>query len=302
MKRTTRHGIVTQAELTIEWNSDWLNAAADDLIATLEENVRRGSRYLEGESFAIGCSTLRFAKNTDGTLLLAAVDRALRTMTHQRFVAESFGVVSRIAIPRSSDRALICSDLGKGLPRYMLVRSTSAFNGDSGWSASCGDPDHDHENADELSTITIDELISKKPALSEFLGLPAGTALLFDMGKFGLMLDGNDLKAAPDSYFARKRSRTDAPTFEADILELVDEHRLSDASALACERYTVDYGMAAVWIDAAHAKSPNKPTDETIASLARANRTVDAIMMYRELHGTNLMQAKRAVAQMAKAS
>jgi hypothetical protein len=302
MERTTRNGITTQAEITIEWGADWLTPPAEDLLATLEENVRRGARYNAGESFAIGCSTLSFAKKEDGSLSLPGVDHAFRTLSHQRFVAESFGFAERMAVPRSTDRAVVCSDLGRGMPRFMLVRSQPAFDGDSGWFASCGDMDHDHDDADELSTISIAEVISKKAALAEFLALPASTAILFDMGKFGLMHDGEDVKPARDSYFARKLARTDAPTFDDDILALITEHRLSEASRLACERYTMIYGIASQWVLAVHAKAPNKPTDELITSFARANRIIDAQMLHRELHGSSVMQSVRAVEAIAKAS
>jgi hypothetical protein len=53
------------------------------------------------------------------------------------------------------------------------------------------------------------------------------------MGKLDLMLDGNDVKPARDSYFARKQSRIEAPAFDADILALVDAAQKKIASRAA---------------------------------------------------------------------
>ena len=100
------------------------------------------------------------------------------------------------------------------------------------------------------------------------------------------------------------------PVNDDGVLLLIRQQKLIDAIKLYREIHNVGLKEAKDAVDALAAGKPASATppseanqaavDAEVVSMVRAGNMIDAIRMYRELHGTDLKAAKDAVDALAK--
>jgi len=193
------------------------------LINYFEGAVARGSKFRPGQRVQLGWSTLLLCERADGTIGVQerelspdpewteSVDRAVRDLWYQREVADSVGLLDRLAFPSQGEGVMVagCAMEAKAT---LLTRlpDEDLPEGFSGWTLCCAQ-DHDHGERDIVPLLA---LAGNLPSLVQLLALPHGTTVFVRYrGKPGaaagalrieprVFHDGEELKPKSGSYLA----------------------------------------------------------------------------------------------------
>jgi hypothetical protein len=196
------------------------------LITTLEGMVSAGQRFKDGETIQVGWGTLRVRRNRDKSLSLLEpdfrktpikwVESVTTTILHlrrQKDVCESYFSASALLFPSLRESCITCTSLADA--DSVLMDRSEPRGGESGWFLGCADDDHDHNNPDHLTRLSLYKAALCSPVSIPFLALPS--EVLLEVGADGvpsvLFSRGKRLKPRSGSYVATlaKRRRTRDP-------------------------------------------------------------------------------------------
>jgi hypothetical protein len=218
--RTTRCAERGHPEITLQFRQPRPVPVEQMLLGYFERGVAEGKRFAPGETVQIGWATLRLCARPDRTLgveerdpagWVESCDQSLMATWLQKEIVSSVGPVDRIAFPAQHQTAIAC-DRVLTSTTMLLVRSAPRDRDDSGWTITCGDVDHDHNQPSSLHAGPIVDLTFRLPFVTQFLALPPGCDVLVQPGspqpngqtrmRADVYLDRQPLAAAPGSYLA----------------------------------------------------------------------------------------------------
>jgi hypothetical protein len=173
------------------------------LARLLEEKVRDGERFEDGEDMQVGFMLVLFKQHEDGslrvlepdmeslpTVFIDSVTRTLTTCMLQKYVVESCMDGSRLSPPTLRDSAIVCNRFA-GARHLSLVRSAPKGK-DSGWFIGCQDESHDHNAISNLVELSLYELALRRPDLVQYLGLPREAMVLVGQAPKGWIFRRGD--------------------------------------------------------------------------------------------------------------
>jgi hypothetical protein len=216
---TTRCAAHGHPEFVLECHDD-IAFMIPFLLEWIEGAVAAGTVFKPGQSVQMGWSPLQVEARDDGALTFSELDlsgepgRRVRSVSltllalyRQKGVVDSFDPSLPAAFPAMMQDALCCD----GFPEadaLMLTRVAGDAK-DSGWFFGCLKADHDHQDAGRLVRTSLYELACRRPAVIEYLAMPAGSIVLLDPQEnlAAAFAEGNrPLKPVPGSYLDRERS------------------------------------------------------------------------------------------------
>jgi hypothetical protein len=205
-------------DFAVEWSGDdalkpWLTS----FLEWLESQVAAGIRFLPDETVQFGWSIMKVVPRPEDTLALfepdftsmpiAFIDSVSNTVLHtmlQRFTADSVDLTTSMEIPSLLETCIVCSRFGKN-EAVTLDRAKPSNERDSGWFFGCTQPDHDHNNLDELQRKSLYEAAALMDSrLIPFLALPPGVKVYLDQSDLAIWQEGKMLGFKADSYLAKK--------------------------------------------------------------------------------------------------
>jgi hypothetical protein len=193
-------------------HSGVLQADIDFFMRTLEEWVQAGERFKNGETVQFGWSVLMVRANSDDTLSLLEpdfchmpiqwVDSVTSTIRHlrlQKDVCESFFDAETANFPSLRYPCIVCTRVQEA--RDVVMERHEPDDLDSGWFLGCLREDHDHEDAQQLSRVSLYEAVLQNPAALPYVALPPGAMLHVGDGEVrALFHDGERLQPRKGSY------------------------------------------------------------------------------------------------------
>ncbi len=217
---TTRCAERGHPEITLQFRQPHPVPVERMLLGYFEQGVAQGKRFAVGETVQVGWATLRLCARPDRTLgveerdpsgWVESCDRSLMATWLQKEIVASVGLVDRIAFPAQTQLAIAC-DRVLAHTTTLLVREPARNRDDSGWTVTCGDPSHNHDDEKALHAGPIVDLTFRMPFLTQFLALPPGCDVRIQPGalqangqariRADVYLDRQPLAVAPGSYLA----------------------------------------------------------------------------------------------------
>jgi len=217
---TTNCGKYGQQEISIAYEQEKvLESDVKWLLEWLECQVANGRRFLPSETIQIGWMLTKLEPFEDGILKICEpdmeafpvnfVDSVTNTLTHlrlQKMVAESVGVVDELSCPPLIHSAITCNWFGEHIGIFM--DRFSSKDSDSGWFIGCDDPNHDHQNQNNLQRKSLYELVVRNERnILPYLALPAGISVHVRDGVPSFHRGEKQLAILPNSYLAASLSR-----------------------------------------------------------------------------------------------
>lgn len=189
------------------------------VLGHVESAVARGVRFGAGQTLAVGGHLLRFCERSDGTLGLEepepspkerwieGVDRTVREVTLQKYVAESVGLGPVFPPPRSSLLVTRCSEDSDAV---ILTRldAGNAGKGLSGWRLTCAES-HDHGEPFVVPMLAMSALT---PGLVPFLALPPDCVAHVSSGPARVVYRGQERHPVEGSFLHRRNERASRKT------------------------------------------------------------------------------------------
>jgi hypothetical protein len=197
----------TEVAVSLPWpEGDARDGQVKELLRFLEKYVgEQHTRILPAQTMRYGWTMLRFREDVQnesgqgtGTLLVEELrdpfkfgelvyvpgaSRALQLVAVQQAVMRRNRIVGESEHPHRSKRVMVCGRIRpESIGVLRPLRVERVWESDSmrcGWLIACVDPDHDHENVDELEEAHLHHLVERFPGLFPYLALPGGTLLLF---------------------------------------------------------------------------------------------------------------------------
>lgn len=200
---------VMHPEFVVEYESSIPQADIHVLASFLEESVKMGTRYLEGDLIAFGSMIFRVARCHDVLTLEepnmesfpihwdSGVTRSMRLTRLQKDIAESVGLVDEIDPPSIRSSLLVEASLMPKDEGLVLDRRNSIAS-DSGWFVGHRDSGPCCRDQVPTSRISIYQAILNWPKTCGFLGLPAGCRVEIGQGKLKLTRNGSPLEIKKD--------------------------------------------------------------------------------------------------------
>lgn len=165
---------------------------SEAFLGWLRSRVERGTVFQPGETVRFASSLLR-VRATDAFLTLAepepgslpirwrnGVERTLLTLAQQQFVAESVGTKDRLDAVNPLAPAFTCTAADPKGP-LAFTRHEPLENGAS-WCVLCLDPDHDHDDPDNLRLESLYALGTRFPFFELMWALPVGVCVVYRPG------------------------------------------------------------------------------------------------------------------------
>jgi hypothetical protein len=183
---TTKCSEWKHPEFRLEFDSAIPQADVDVLVSFLEESVRGGARYEDGQTIEFGSMIFRLAAVGDvlaaeePDLLTfpiswkAGITQSLMLLRLQKDIAESVGLGDELDFPSILYSVLVGADLTEGLDTLVLDRA-EPYGSDSGWFVGRLDSTIDYNDAANLFRISVYQAIVNWPRIAGFLALPAGS-------------------------------------------------------------------------------------------------------------------------------
>lgn len=182
---TTKCSAVQHPEFIVEFDSAVPPIDINMFISFLEESVKEGIRYKDGEHIALGSMLLRI-KRSEKNLAIEEPDlkslpiewkqgvtRSIQLLRLQKDVAASVGLENEIDHPSIRISLLVGTDLSQCDEDLVLDR-IKPVDLDSGWFVGRRDSVLDYCNEANLIRISVYEAILNWPKIGGFLALPAG--------------------------------------------------------------------------------------------------------------------------------
>jgi hypothetical protein len=201
----------------------------DNFASFLEESVREGTHFADGEHIQLGSMFLRLA-TSDGFLTLQEPDlrtmpiswtdgitdpvtwtegitNSLKLLRLQKDTGESLGFEDELDFPSITSSVVVGADWTEGLDTLFLDRTESEPE-HSGWFVGRPDGEIDYDNADNLRPISLYQAILEAPHIAGFLALPTGCRVLMSKQSLTFWHDGRPLKIIKGSFLdaASRRS------------------------------------------------------------------------------------------------
>jgi hypothetical protein len=191
------------------------------LLRTLEEWVQAGERFGDGETVQLGWCLLTVRVNEDNTLSLLEpdfrrmpilwVDSVTSTLRHlraQKDVCESFFDPTAVCFPTLTQSCIVCTHLPEA--QQLVMERHEPVAADSGWFLGCHGNTHDHNDARNLSRVSLYEAALQNPETIPYLALPPAVLLHVTAdGLRGIFHEGKALQPKDGSYvdaIAKRRS------------------------------------------------------------------------------------------------
>jgi hypothetical protein len=202
-------------EFTIQFLKPLIPNGERVLLDYFESAVAKGETFEAGHTVELGGHGLRLVDRPDGTLgveepvpapteqWVEAVDRTVREVTFQRWIAESVDLP--VTFPARDADCLVSACVQTA---ESLVLSRVEVPADlpqlSGWMVSCP-AKHDHG---ERSALPLLALSAIRPFTVQFLALPVGTVVLVvPPGKAHVFFNGAPVTPAAGSYLEGLNTR-----------------------------------------------------------------------------------------------
>lgn len=213
-QRRTAAGVAGQAEFTLEFEPEIVTRLGMDwLVAWLEDSMREGSRFLEGETVGIGWLNCYVVDREDGTLglcepdfenvppiLAAGASKTVSQLWLQREVAESLGLGYELDFPHYVQYAMTCAGFADA-ESVIMQRYEGGEEDESGWFLRCLGVEHEHDSS-TLQLCTLYELAVMKPVIVGYLALPPGCTVTLGESIPSIVRDGADLQIREGSLLA----------------------------------------------------------------------------------------------------
>lgn len=134
-------------------------------------------------------------------VFVEGVTNTLRILRSQKDAHKSLQMDSEMDFPEIRQFATQCRKW-EDAASYVLERSSPNGN-DSGWYFGCQNPEHDHENAENLKNVSILEIAMNYSDLVPFLALPSGSAVLVENDKPHVYFNGEEKLPRLGSFLSR---------------------------------------------------------------------------------------------------
>ncbi|SPE51124.1 conserved hypothetical protein [Verrucomicrobia bacterium] len=201
-------------EFQIEFEAELvLQSDVDSFLSYIAEQVKNGVKYNVGQLIQIGWMMDRIDEKAGKLTLLEPdfidipiryVHGATGTFRHlrsQKGVAESLGLEALLDFPTILHSAIVCNRQEDRVD-FVMERARPE-NRDSGWFVGCGDPDHDHNNANNLRRTSLYEIARNRPNCIPFFALPARSFLQMKAGKLEVRCNNEKVKIKENSFLER---------------------------------------------------------------------------------------------------
>jgi hypothetical protein len=217
---TTNCSKYGQQEISVAYEQEKvLESDVKWLLEWLESEVTNGRRFLPSETIQIGWMLTKLEPFGDGILKIYEpdmksfpvkfVDSVTHTLTHLRFqkmVAESIGVADELSFPPLNHSAVTCNRFREHVGIFM--DRLKPKDSDSGWFIGCDDPNHDHQDRNNLRRKSLYELVVRhEQSIISYLALPAGISVHIRDGVPSFRRGEKQLAILPNSFLAASHSR-----------------------------------------------------------------------------------------------
>ena len=186
----------------------------------LEDEVASGARYLPGQTLQVGWSITLIKEHPDGALgvfeadmksmpmnFVDSVTNTLIDLRSQKYVLDSLGFEIPEFFPSMRQSGVVCDNLSSSA-LFSIFRADPQRGHDSGWSICCDDSDHNHNDPQVLSCVSLYEIGCRYPSLIQYLALPAGIAIYGAGGNApAIYLHEEERRPSEGSYLARLWAR-----------------------------------------------------------------------------------------------
>ncbi|MGE0869865.1 MAG: hypothetical protein AB7P03_14970 [Kofleriaceae bacterium] len=223
-RRTTRCRDARHPELELEVGSAG-PALSDRLFEWIESSVRAGTTFDIGETVRFCSAMFQVRGRSDKSLALYepkpgsmpvvwidSVEDSLRTLERQRDVCTSVGLGDELDFPDPLRLTYFCRRVARDA-RITFARGPAQAK-DSGWIAICCQPDHDHDDPDEVDCVTIHELGTMIPEFRLIQALPVSCAVRLGAGKPVELAFERKLRAIPEQSLLQTLGCDSRPAFE----------------------------------------------------------------------------------------
>ncbi len=205
-------------EFVLELENDALAQHARVLLGSIENLVARGEVLNPGETFQFGWITLQIRALDAGRLTLYEPDmvsspieyipganKTILQMMLQLFTLDSFDIErARMAVPNFRQTAMVCNQFAKA-PIFFMTRNEPILHvNDSGWYMGCMNPEHVHENQENLECMTLYDAFLKRKEIQHWLTFPIETKIFINHASPPKVWIGTErCKLVPGSFVER---------------------------------------------------------------------------------------------------
>jgi hypothetical protein len=212
METRTRHcSEHCQPEFLIQCDDSIPGQDVEWLIGVLENGVRGGAVYNQGDLVQIGWMLNRLSKKANAFLLsepdmqtfpvkwTKGVTGTLRQLRLQKDTADSLGLTGSIQFPTMQDSAIIGVDVDFETEELILSRA-EAQDSDSGWFIGSLTSELDYNDSDHLLRVSLYETAIQFPRIVMMLALPPGMTVECSKDSDSFSLDGETIKPTAKSF------------------------------------------------------------------------------------------------------
>lgn len=212
---TTKCRSLNQAEFRLLFEDHISEVQIDWLIGFLEDQARTED-FVDGQFLRTGWMVNGIRLDGDYFTLrepdfisrpmVTWIESATSTVQHlfqQRWVAESVGLEYELNWPSLRHWCILCKTIQDHSTSFKLQRDHPSGKDDldSGWFIGCLDPQHRHDQAEDLYKMSLYECVVINPALVRYLALPYGTMVIENGDDFYLETEpGVVANIVPGSY------------------------------------------------------------------------------------------------------
>lgn len=184
------------------------------LVRILEESVRDGARYTDGELIDLGIMLLRIGLGDDGLFQIeepdfqespiswtVGVTRSLRLLRLQKDTTESVQLGDRIDFTALCHSLLTGVDVDATMEEFVMERANPEDN-DSGWFIGRIDSTLDYNDPSNLRRVSVYEAIVSWPRASWFLAMPSGVRIESSSERLLIYYQGRERTPSEGSFLA----------------------------------------------------------------------------------------------------
>jgi hypothetical protein len=189
----------------------------DVLASFLEQSVRGGARYEDGQTIEFGSMLFRLRKLTDFLTLqepdlrtipiswTEGITNSMKLLRLQKDIGESVGLGDELVFPSIRSSLLVGTDWSEGLDTLVLERSEPDGQ-DSGWFVGRLDTEIDYNDPINLQRISIYQAILNVPQIAGLLALPTGSHVEISPDSTTISYNGLPLRIREGSFLGIARS------------------------------------------------------------------------------------------------
>jgi hypothetical protein len=209
---TTRCAPHKHSEFVLEANENVPESHLTDLAETIEEMVETGSVFKPEQTFQVGWMITKVVPFDKTRLTLVepdmkampirwvpGVSETLRQKMVQIYTLDSFSLREKMTPASARESMIVCTKY----TAVDFVMTRSEPNGrDSGWFVGCFEQDHDHNDAKNLSCISLYEAYLNQRGIQKFLLFPVDSMVVNETAKGLTVFDNNgeERELVPGSF------------------------------------------------------------------------------------------------------